>query len=440
MNVDSYTLQGTRILRRSKKIRVCGRGTITKPERSDASVHLLPDDILKDIFALFVESLDNICTFSRRTPSYSCRILLSSVCRRWRNVIQDMPILWANIVTDLTEDYPPAPLFTLMVERSNPVLVNVDLWGAGDLHESYPHVSPQTNPGGVSSITLINSLKALSPHIQRCRRLKAFIIDSKSAQALAGIPFTSAHSLEELELATQCRQAIDNKIFLSLGGLTALRRLTLLGFGNGPTTIDKAIPILPWSQLLHLDLSYTIPTEEVIWLLQNCTSAVTMRIKAGMEVAYYSGPVICVPNLRALSLSVRGRCVFQSLSRIEAPNLAIFDLKIRYEWSIYAEIDIPFDFLTDEHLAWPSVLNKTSSLQVLLMDDSRLSHQDTLRLVENDYIKRIPIVKLGIRAVERIRARQIQHLLLSDHKMLGWLNTSVSPEHRTFLHGLGLRV
>ncbi|KAF5354091.1 hypothetical protein D9756_006895 [Leucocoprinus leucothites] len=334
--------------------------------------------------------------------------------------MQDMPSLWANIVTDLTEDYPPAPLFRLIAERSDPALVDVDLWGAGDLHQSYPCVSPQTNPG-ISYTTLADSLEALCCHIQRCRRFKVFVTDSISAESFVKIPFSCADRLEEVELATQCGQEIDDEIFHALRGLTALRRLKLLGFGNS-TTIQRAMPTLPWLQLLHLDLSYPISTEEVFWLLQSCTFAVTVRIKAKMQVGY-NGPAICVPNMRALSLSACGRNVLRSLRRIEAPKLEVFHLETRREASIY---ETPTEIPADDQFVWPSILNKSLSLRVLLLNDPGSTYRDALHLLADNYVKVIPIVKLGIRGAETFHAKETPHLLLPDDNMLGWVDSSVA--------------
>ncbi|KAF9446162.1 hypothetical protein P691DRAFT_224963 [Macrolepiota fuliginosa MF-IS2] len=169
----------------------------------DTPIHLLPDDVLKDIFFLCIAPNDKRQTFLRRTPSYSYRISLSSVCRRWRGVIQAMPRLWANIVSDAIEDYPPVQLFHLITERSYPSVIHVDVWGAGDLHTGYPFVDPDVNPG-VRYPNLVGSLISLAPHMNRCQRLKAFVTDADVAYAFAQIPFSSAGRLEELEVATQC--------------------------------------------------------------------------------------------------------------------------------------------------------------------------------------------------------------------------------------------
>ncbi|KXN81966.1 hypothetical protein AN958_03374, partial [Leucoagaricus sp. SymC.cos] len=373
-----------------------------------------------------------------RTPSYSYRILLSSVCRRWRVIILNMPGLWANIITDLTEDYPPAPLFHLIIERSAPALVHIDLWGAGDLHHSYPYVNPQTNPG-ISYATLADSLSSIPPHIHRCRLFKVFITDQDSAQAFVRIPFSSAGQLEEMELATQCGQDIDNEIFSSFRDLTTLHRFRLLGFGDG-WTIHSAMASPLWSHLSHLDLSYLIPTEEVIWLLQTCTSAVTMRLRARMQ-ASYGGPVICIPNLRALSLSACGRNILRSLRKIEAPKLEVFHLETRREASIY---ETPSEIPSDDQFVWPSVLNKTLSLRLLLLNDPSSPYSDAIKLLSHDYVKAVPVVKLGIRPAEMLRAKENPHLLLAESNEVGWIDTSVAmlyrKEHMSLLSDIGVHV
>ena len=103
------------------------------------------------------------------------------------------------------DDYPPTPLLHLVIERSEPALIQVDLFGAGDLHTSYPIVNPMINPD-VSYTTLIQSLHSLSPHIHRCRRFKIFVTDLDVANAFITIPFMAAKQLEELEMASQCDQ------------------------------------------------------------------------------------------------------------------------------------------------------------------------------------------------------------------------------------------
>jgi hypothetical protein len=321
-------------------------------------------------------------------------------------------------MTDLIEDYPPAPLFHLIAERSFPALIDVDLWGAGDLHQSYPFVNPRINPG-ISFATLADSLKSFAKHIHRCRRLKLFITDSASALSFVKMPFSSAGQLEELELATQCGQEIDNEIFSALSGLTALRRLTLLGFGTG-STVKRAMPAIPWSQLLHVDLSYPIPTEEVFWLLQSCTSAVTMRLKAKMQVGY-NGPAICTPNLQALSLSACGRNILRSLRKINAPKLEVFHLETRREASIY---ETPNEIPAHDQFVWPSILNKALSLRIMLLDDPSSSYSDAVQLLSDNFVKAIPIVKLGIRPAEMLNAKATPHLLL-EHSMVGWVDRSV---------------
>lgn len=328
-----------------------------------------------------------------------------------------MPRLWANVISDLTEDYPPAPLFHLVLERSNPSLIDIDLWGAGDLHKSYPFVNPQINPD-VSYANMIGSLNCLPPHIHRCRRFKVVITDHEAASAFATIPFSLAGNLEEVELATQCGQDVDNLIFTTLRGLTALRRLTLLGFRHN-ATIRQAMPVFPWHQLLHLDLSYPIPSEEVFWLLRSCTSAVTMRIKANMT-AGYDGPVVGVPNLRALNLSVCGRNIYRSLRRIEAPNLEVFCLETRREVAIY---ETPAELPSEDQFFWPSVLNKEYSLRVLVINDPSSPYDDAMRLLLNEYIKGIPVVKMGIRPMEFLyQIDRNPQLCIADTGMLGWVD------------------
>lgn len=322
------------------------------------------------------------------------------------------------------------PLLRLVAERSSPALIHVDLWGAGDLREGYPFVSPHVNPD-VRYPNLSHSLKSLSPHIHRCQRFKVFITDSDAASAFAQLPFTTANRLEELEVATQCSQDVDDRIFSALRELVALRKLALIGFGGG-STIRGAISVIRWHQLLHLNLSYPISTEEVFWLLQACTSAVTMRIKAKMQVGY-DGPSVHAPNLQTLSLSVCGRNTYRSLRKVEAPNIEVFRLETRREASIY---ETPAEIPSDDQFVWPSVMNKGRSLRILVINDPDSPYVDAVEMLSNEYIKAVPVVQIGIRPAEMFYAQRNPQFWSSNSRMLGWIDESTMREYRTKGGGL----
>lgn len=392
-----------------------------------APIHLLPDDVLREVFILCIELADTPKSYYRRTPSYSYRVSLSSTCRRWRGIIQTMPRVWANITYDLMDDYPPAPLLHLVMERSDPTLIHVDLFGVGDLHTSYPIVNPMINPG-VSYTSLIESLNSLSPHIYRCRRLKIFITDPDVANAFVAIPFTAADQLEELELASQCDQNVEDRIFSALRGLTALRKLTLIGFWEHTSSVQQAISTLPWHQLLHLDISYPIPTEEVFWLLQNCTSATTMRIRAKMQVGH-DGPAIYIPNLRELSLSVCGRNIYRSLRKIEAPKLEVFCLGIRREASIY---ETPAEIPSNDQFIWPSALNRQHSLKIIMIQDPSSTYVEATELLSKEHVKVVPVVQVGIRPAEVYHAQRLFPDYFNwDNNMLGWVDKATARRYTT---------
>ncbi len=349
-----------------------------------------------------------------------------------------MPRAWANITYDLMDDYPHPPLFRLLVERSEPALIHVNLFGMGDLHTSYPFVNPMINPGA-SYPNLVESLGSLSAHIHRCQRLKMFITDSDVANAFVKIPFIAAGQLEELEVATHCSQDIENHIFSALRGLTSLRRLTLIGFWGSQSTIQQAMNTVPWHQLLHLDISYPIPTEEVFWLLQNCTSATTMRIRAKMQVGH-DGPAIYIPSLRELSLSVCGRNVYRSLRKIEAPKLEVFCLGTRREASIY---ETPAEIPSNDQFIWPGILNRQRSLKILMIQDPSSPYREAAELLSDVYVKAVPVVQIGIRPAEVYHARTLCPEYFNwENNMFGWVDKGTARSYATkedgFVSGLGI--
>lgn len=381
--------------------------------RSLTNVHSLPDDVLREIFFRFIKSMDKQPSYYR-TPSYKHRILLSSVCRRWRGVVQSMATLWANIISDIAAGpgYPPAPLFRSIVECSNPSLVEVNLYGAGDIHGSHPLIQRQGDDS-ISSFNLVESLNCLPQHIHRCVKLTLVVPDREVAFAFGKIPFFQAKNLEEIQVASQCGQDVDSHIFKSLRGLTALRRLTFLEFERKRSSIRCAMPTLLWHQLVHLDMTYMMSTEEVFWLLRSCTSAVTMRLEVHMMEGY-DGPVAHVSNIRALNLSVLGRSVYRSLRRVEAPKLEVFCLKIRREKEILD--DMVDDLLLDGRLAWP-VLDREHSLKELIVFDESLpvEYPQVAELLGDGDVRGIPVVKMKIRTMGAP-----QSMTLDKSGFLGW--------------------
>lgn len=326
-----------------------------------------------------------------------------------------MTTLWSNIVSDITAGlgYPPAPLFRLMLECSDPSLVEVDLYGAGDIHESYPMIQSQGDDS-ISSFNLVASLNCLPAHIHRCKMFTLAIPDREVASALAKIPFSRAENLKELRVASQCGQEVDNRVFTSLRGLTALRRLTFLEFERRRSSIRPAMRIFPWNQLEHLDLTYMMSTEEVFWLLRSCASAVTMRLEVHM-MEQYDGPISRASKLRAVNLSVLGRNVYRNLRKLEAPELEVFYLKIRREKEM-AE-DIVNELVSDGQLAWPVLARGTSIKELIIVDESPpVQYSQVERLLRDGIIRSIPVVKM------KIRTQGAPQSLASEDRsgFLGW--------------------
>ncbi|KAF8905519.1 hypothetical protein CPB84DRAFT_1620037, partial [Gymnopilus junonius] len=118
----------------------------------------LTDDILRDIFATFTnESWIN----RHYTPN---QLLLAAVCRRWRNLVLDTPLLWTSI-------YIPSAVSFSFFERSQPALIDVCL---------------NSISSGIQadSDLLSRTSEAIANHISRVRSLKVHVWESKEVYAV----------------------------------------------------------------------------------------------------------------------------------------------------------------------------------------------------------------------------------------------------------------
>ncbi|KAF9015100.1 hypothetical protein BDQ17DRAFT_1535832 [Cyathus striatus] len=246
-----------------------------------SNVHILPDDILLEIFK--IASRSPSLDFTPPSP-----LVVSAVCNRWRRLAEDYPLLWTNICI-------PSYLGCyndLFFKRSQPAEIDVTLDitqnGAMFYHGSYLQISKLLNES-------VNRLKSLT--------IRTLTLDDvqKFSEAFQDV---TASVLRRLEVILRFEEEVDSLSDLPYRPIfkdaPCLHFLRIHGI-----PFDCLPPIV---HLTHLDIGNFYPTlKEFQKLLGACSNLTSLVLRQFGNCSPDTGDseslVIEAPKLQSLAIS-----------------------------------------------------------------------------------------------------------------------------------------
>jgi hypothetical protein len=211
----------------------------TANKESIPHIHILPDDILREIFTF---------TLSNYAPAYETPIqyVLGTVCRRWREVILHSPLLWTDIHAPLNGIYDPFVFF----ERSSPALIDVSI---------SPPPKPYLTTSRKSDLEFYSRiLDTISNNLPRLRRFFVVVDDFEQLHCL----FTSWTNREVpnlRKLNVECGDYYQGILATFLNNGKSLCSTKVPGLQFGP------FPILP--NMTSLEFAYIEPNVDELQVL-----------------------------------------------------------------------------------------------------------------------------------------------------------------------------
>ncbi|KAH9486996.1 hypothetical protein JR316_0001062 [Psilocybe cubensis] len=281
----------------------------TPHENSLSYIHNLSDDLLREIFKLYIHGSTGL------EENYTLpQDILSTVCKEWRSLILNSPLLWTTIQLPLQPRYNVATYF----ERSAPALVDVSYdrshfhW-IDDLYDAPSQV-----------------LDAISSNISRIRSLKIRTWAEKEATSiLCAWKGKQATQLRTLEIISPYIPSDSNLFFglTSFSDMSNLRSLIVEKF------LFQGFYPLPNLIFLRVD-KFNQGLEDLRALVDNCRLLETLIIRQfsgslNGAVPEDSRQKIASSSLRSLSVNIddsheTGCSCF--LPFLSAPNLEYLEI------------------------------------------------------------------------------------------------------------------
>ena len=270
----------------------------------EAPIEGLPNEILEVIFLINTSKLVEQGNENDFYDPHSTTLATAQVCRRWRAVALDYPVIWSRIIN--YEQHSPLWIETLLM-RSGSALIDV---GGDSEFEPVKLQHPRGKPVLQSIFQRISSLKTVSLHIRRAPW-------ESICRSFLGHP---APNLEFLNLITSCPFPdclYPNCLFAD--DAPRLRRLHL-----ERCLIDFSSSVL--SNLTELTVRNVAPIS-VISALAN-----SHRLKVPPSVAGWLRVLKNIPALRFLTLSsaISHFTEHEPLPVVDLPHLALLTINTRF--------------------------------------------------------------------------------------------------------------
>jgi len=253
-------------------------------------IHSLSDDMLFEIFLIFVVQSNSAKALRSNPPA---QFILSTICRRWRDVVISSPLLWTDIF------FPAHPKYDTLIffERSCPAPINVN----------FDSVSCRLQ----DDAALSRFAQALTKHISRLRAFTIFVPGITDMREFWG----TLERLEALDLQTldirSCYQSTCDVIAgashtpLWRGGLVRSVRVVGLCFRCLPLLVG-----LTKLEIGHVELN----SRDLQTLLNNYPSLSTLVIgRFGAPNHDFWAPLpdqtphpapVLAPSLRSLAIYI----------------------------------------------------------------------------------------------------------------------------------------
>ncbi|KAI5822919.1 hypothetical protein K523DRAFT_377056 [Schizophyllum commune Tattone D] len=312
------------------------RGRIHLHRGALSSLRSLPLEVLQHIFRFTLPTAHNALLSPDEPP-----ILLTRVCRAWREVALSTPELWASFHVVCT------PFDTDMSEQARQVvelrLRAVETWLARSgtwpldisIHAEYLPVS-----GNASTVTSV--LRTVLSHSRRWRDLAVVATMEEMAELLPlRLDLPQLRSFAFCELGQSVHpDTVERSQPLFLSGARNLQHVTLLYRRSDQL---KALRVLPLQNMvsLHLCARYSIVAlhDGLQHLVGACVHLQHLRLKlissgredfVGPEVAQttYRGSPTVLPDLATLDLSCYPAIAKALFDRVSAPSLSSLSLSL----------------------------------------------------------------------------------------------------------------
>ena len=262
-----------------------------------ASIHVLPPDILGEIFMFCVDSL-----IASYRPCIQPRagvppMLLCEVCRHWRAVMLSISTIWASVSRRNRMHTPKhLSLYKMWLARSRRAPLSLEIF---ELPKKY-----------LDSVDEIISL--LISEIHRWQFVWLRLEERDLFDRLLDIPDNAAPMLNGIVLKFSGNVITNGSDIVStlpviISKFPELRQLSLmdvlnLGLTLGPTPAT----IVPWQRLTHIKLSCFVTLSDCLDILECCSLAIDISFESlepplnqSIETITHS---IFVPCLRSMTL------------------------------------------------------------------------------------------------------------------------------------------
>ncbi|KAJ7655841.1 hypothetical protein DFH06DRAFT_1201010 [Mycena polygramma] len=229
-------------------------------------------------------------------------ILLTHICRTWREIALATPTLWRAITLSLN-DLPIEflPLISDILRRSGCCPLSIDL-------DEYTDGYEYGEDDEVNTRTAMEVFETAISHSARWEFLKAHILYPHFPPNDCPMPL-----LRQLELTFKSDADRDSEI-ISFGVMPLLRTVILTD--PAPSGMVR----LPWAQLTSLTLNEVLP-DECFLVLQQTTNIVCCELKVFFYGTRRSNRDIALPRLKSLVLDHRRKAEPVFLSCFIVPAL-----------------------------------------------------------------------------------------------------------------------
>ncbi|PPR01699.1 hypothetical protein CVT24_001527 [Panaeolus cyanescens] len=268
--------------------------TLEPYRRILAKIRFIPDEVLGQIFISCLSFDDPY----PGTGHPDCPpVLLTHVCRRWRNVAVSTPELWNRISVILPPIYPPmdenntsshgaiinkkvADIVSQAAEQANVAISWLER--AGDLPlsmnlqmSSDPYLCTYYHPSVLHATWIL--VTTFARYLHKCRNLNVLVtlqqlayFDNLPPETFANIRSLTIHIVDNTGLHKFRARIFESPL---LTNLLSLRSLSLSSIYEGDPLPYK--DSLVWQNLTHLSLEEAIDLNRVAEVLERCTSLVS---------------------------------------------------------------------------------------------------------------------------------------------------------------------
>ncbi|CAK5281100.1 unnamed protein product [Mycena citricolor] len=284
---------------------------------TDAPVFRLPAELLGVIFLFaLIDEWEPMTEFDDAAFPVE-PVVLSHVCRLWRDVALAHSALWSTLWIDRPRKA-HLPMVQLWLERSASCSLSISL-------RQTDYAQTFSNPTQEEHDLTDQILLLLLGHTHRWYSLRLSFTTS-AQQALASFSTGDASMVQHVSLETDrwdCQSA--DAFHSALYSCPSLRRLNL------PSSAKNEH--IPWSQLTHIESAPEWTLDTCLSILSSCSTLQSASLTCSADPDWPSVSFSeCVSLPRLVSLSITGsRTDLASLfDRLTLPNLASLSLEYRH--------------------------------------------------------------------------------------------------------------